>query len=81
MRTGTTRYRGVTYKPYQEFLIEDKDKAEMISLGCVVIEDKVVNPNKVEEPAKEEPKAEEPKAEEPKVKGLKSFKNKDKVED
>lgn len=55
MRTGTTRYRGVTYKPYQEFVIEDKDKDEMIKLGCVVIEDKIVNPRKVEpkEEAKE----------------------------
>lgn len=48
MRTGTTRYRGVTYKPYQEFVIEDKDKDEMVKLGFVVIEEKVVNPRKVE---------------------------------
>lgn len=47
-RTGTTRYSDVTYKPYQEFMIKDKDKEEMIKLGCVVIEEKVVNPNKVE---------------------------------
>lgn len=60
MRTGTTRYRGVTYKPYQEFVIEDKDKDEMVKLGCVVIEDKVVNPRKVEpkEETKEEAKEE-----------------------
>lgn len=58
MRTGTTRYRGVTYKPYQEFVIEDKDKDEMIKLGCVVIEEKIVNPRKVEPHIE---KVEEPK--------------------
>ena len=79
-RTGTTRYKGVTYKPYQEFVIEDKDKDEMIKLGCVVIEEKIVNPRKVEPTVskKETVEKEEPKAEEPKF-----FKKdkKEKVED
>lgn len=60
MRTGTTRYRGVTYKPYQEFVIEDKDKDEMVKLGCVVIEDKVVNPRKVEPKEETKEEAKEP---------------------
>ena len=64
MRTGTTRYRGITYKPYQEFMIEDNDKAEMIKLGCVVVEEKVVNPRKVEPTVSKEETVE--KKEEPK---------------
>lgn len=48
MRTGTTRYKGATYKPYQEFVIDDKDKDMMVKLGCTILEDKVANPRKVE---------------------------------
>lgn len=76
-RTGTTRYRGVTYKPYQEFVIEDKDKDEMIKLGCVVIEEKVINPRKVEPTVSKKETAE--KKEEPKF--LKKDKKEKKVED
>lgn len=46
--TGKINYKGITREPYQEFLIDDKDKEMMIKFGCIVIEEKVINPRKVE---------------------------------